>query len=430
MYCHVFFVCLDFFEDMAAQLKLKEYVYRKGVSPKTQGKDTNSQPCEKIDMCLERDGVAPVVDIVIDTRDTEVQGHAGPASTAVRAGDQANFGPGWSPDIMFNMMQQQQQMLAAMTSLMPKQGAASTTVLSASESTPPPAKRARETNTPEQRSDGELSDQEDSGVDRAFEDFVGEEESEGEPDLYADISAFFVEEEELAKPVSEPTAKLVNSALRTSISHVREKELAAKVLRPANCEGLVVPKVNVEVWREIRKEAREEDGAMQKIQGLLHKGLGPLVAVMDTLRERKEKVLVGQLGEAFRLLALASTRLTQKRREQLAPELDPAIRAICLPSRPVTSQLFGDDLPKALREIREGRQVSTKITTGNTGNPNLGARARPSYRQSSQSSQHGRQDYRQAKPRGRGAFLGRRGGQSQRRKGGRFRGNDPSHRPQ
>jgi len=346
------------------------------------------------------------------------------------------------------MLKQQQDMLSTMAALLPGSGTSVKETVN-TENRPqvlqahsPGAgrKRARATQgsrdsspsakrlnlSSDGKSEGELSDHGDSGADRDFEDFVATERSEEDSDPYEDISAFFVEKELLGTEVAEPTAKLVNSALKAVITQAKEKELLGKVLRPANCEALIVPKINTEVWRELKREVREADSSMQRIQTLLHRGLGPLVSVMDTLRNRKDKEMVSKLGEAFRLLALASARLSQKRKDQIAPELDPAIRTICASNRPVTSELFGDDLPKTLKEVREARQLGDKLTSAPY---RQGQRGRQSFR-GGHSSGTGFREQCQSTPRGRGAFLGKQGSRGGRSRQKLYRGNreEQSHR--
>jgi len=404
---------------MAAQLNLQDYLYKKNQRSPAPSDVLTTSVCNSRDKdTLVESDVESQGDSdngVKDARkDRDPPGHVRPASTAVRPGEMANFGPGWSPDMFADMLKQQQDMLKTMATLLPRSGNTRGEETDSESLSTPPAKRSRISTS---KSEGEISENEDT-VDRDFDNFVASGNSGEESDPYENISAFFHEEEKLGKEVADPTAKLVNSALRSVISVAKEKELVSNVLRPANCEALSVPRVNVEVWREIRKEARDADGSVQRVQTLLHKGLGPLVTVMDTLRSRKEKVLVSQLGEAFRLLALASSRLSQKRKDQLAPELDPAIRSICVSSRPVSSLLFGDDLPKTLKDIRDSKQVGAKVTsTAYRYRP----RGRQKYRPGAHSGQSYRQEARTHNPRGRGSFLGKRGQQNQRYKAKQYK---------
>ena len=66
-------------------------------------------------------------------------------------------------------------------------------------------------------------------------------------------------------------------------------------------------------------------------------------------------------SDAVILLANANTEVNLRRRERLKPELHPSYRHLCNPSNTITSQLFGDDLPKAVKDIAEANRISSKI---------------------------------------------------------------------
>ena len=61
------------------------------------------------------------------------------------------------------------------------------------------------------------------------------------------------------------------------------------------------------------------------------------------------------------LLSNANTEVNLRRRERLKPELHPRYRHLCNPSNPITSQLFGADLPKAVKDIDEANKISSKL---------------------------------------------------------------------
>lgn len=68
--------------------------------------------------------------------------------------------------------------------------------------------------------------------------------------------------------------------------------------------------------------------------------------------------------DAVILLANANTEVNLRRRERLKPELHPSYRHLCNPSNTITSQLFRDDLLKAVKDIAEANKISSKIHGG------------------------------------------------------------------
>ena len=71
---------------------------------------------------------------------------------------------------------------------------------------------------------------------------------------------------------------------------------------------------------------------------------------------------VGSLMDRVLLLANASQELNYRRRELIRPQLNANYRHPCSPSNPVTSLLFGDDLPKAVKDISDTNRLSSKLT--------------------------------------------------------------------
>ena len=68
--------------------------------------------------------------------------------------------------------------------------------------------------------------------------------------------------------------------------------------------------------------------------------------------------------DAVILLANANREINLRRRERLKPELYPSYQQLCNPSNTITSQLFGDDLLKAVKDIAEANKISCKIHAG------------------------------------------------------------------
>ena len=73
---------------------------------------------------------------------------------------------------------------------------------------------------------------------------------------------------------------------------------------------------------------------------------------------------IGKLMDAVISLANANTEVNLRRRERLKPELHPSYRHLCNPSNTITSQLFLDDLPKAVKDIAEANKINSKINGG------------------------------------------------------------------
>ena len=92
--------------------------------------------------------------------------------------------------------------------------------------------------------------------------------------------------------------------------------------------------------------------------------------------------VVNNLMDGVLLLANANMELNVRRREALRPELHASYRYHCAPSNPISSELFGDDLPKAVKDITDTNRITSKLQrdkkesyTGRQGVGNLNALA-------------------------------------------------------
>jgi len=331
--------------------------------------------------------------------------------------------------MLFEMLKQQQTMMQTMSALLPGMSPDTERRKGIKRNIPAalgaPPKRDKVARASEHvMSEGEISDsyEENDTVSCKMGALLGDSDQEdSEGDIYQNIKDFFDKDEKLGPAVSGPTADLVEAVMRSTVSHIKEKELVDKEVRPSNCEALLVPKINAEIWKELKKDTKDTDMSFQKTQAFLNKGLVPLIKVMDRMRERKDRESLKLLGDALRLLALASSQISLKRKELIAPDLAPQFRQVCSASRPVTSHLFGEDLSKTLREIKETQNVGTKLTVQSQlfrGSP----RGR-GYRQhgSRFDSQHykGQQNYKQR------SFLGGRPAYHHNKKRGQGRQSSP-----
>ena len=145
-------------------------------------------------------------------------------------------------------------------------------------------------------------------------------------------------------------------------------DLKKKYIPPNNCEGLSETRVNTSIWNNLGETARSNYLKLQKVQKYLVKGMTAVVAVFDALvkdeSNSSQEDNIDKLMDAVILLANASSEVILRRRERLKPQLHPSYRHLCNPSNTITSQLFGDDLPKAVKDIAEANKISSTIHGG------------------------------------------------------------------
>ena len=161
-------------------------------------------------------------------------------------------------------------------------------------------------------------------------------------------------------------ASLVDKIMREKASEDKITDLKKQHETPENCSTLSETKVNQGVWNNLDESARSTDLKFQKVQKSLVKGIIIIVTevnkMMGNAGPQNAEDTVGSLMDGVLLLANANQELNYRRRELMRPQLNANYRHLCSPSNPVTSLLFGDDLPKAVKDISDTNRLSSKLT--------------------------------------------------------------------
>ena len=187
--------------------------------------------------------------------------------------------------------------------------------------------------------------------------------------LLDEIAQSLDETERTGDPVSDKLALIANKRWNHKLSDDQLKEKAEKYPRPANCDKVVSPRVNPEIWAKLPRAVRGEDHKLFRVQTQLST-VTNLVQATDMLLKAKSDPkslqiddLVRMNTDAVALVSHASHELAQRRREIIKPHLHRDYIELCSQEVPVTSLLFGDDLQTELTRIRATNKI------GNTTNP-------------------------------------------------------------
>ena len=71
--------------------------------------------------------------------------------------------------------------------------------------------------------------------------------------------------------VSDKLAKIINLRWFNKLDNSNLKDKCGKYLRPANCDRLITPKVNPEIWGQFDHHARGKDLKLSNLQATLIK---------------------------------------------------------------------------------------------------------------------------------------------------------------
>ncbi len=91
------------------------------------------------------------------------------------------------------------------------------------------------------------------------------------------------EEKEIAGPaVNVKLAATINRAMQVSTSPKNIKELAAKYVKPENCQGVRAPSVNVELWRNLSENYQQNDKLLTGNHRSVSKAMLPIIQIMNS----------------------------------------------------------------------------------------------------------------------------------------------------
>lgn len=194
-----------------------------------------------------------------------------------------------------------------------------------------------------------------------------------EDDLLQELAKLYESEGSVSDPLSNAKlANLVDKMVKTSLSEEQLKEKHAKYNRPQNCENLIGTRVNPEIWSKIRSNTKTKDLKMQKLETSLIKSMLPTLQLADKLLDLKMNDKPASKTEVCEFLALALDSLTLmghsvneinlQRRDLIQPDLNDQFRQLCGTQTPISKLLFGDDLPKSVKEINETNRVGQRVS--------------------------------------------------------------------
>ena len=194
-----------------------------------------------------------------------------------------------------------------------------------------------------------------------------------------------LQKDETGPDVDTELASIVNTLIKDGLPEEKLQEKMNKYHRPGNCENLTKVRVNQAVWDNLSPSVRSHDVKMQKVQTSLFKGMCALTSMTNKLLDQISSFPVGnellqEATDAFAFIANANIELNHRRRELIKPDLHNDYKRLCSSSLAITDQLFGDDLPKQVKDLTEVNHVGKKVTThSGSSRPSFDSRSSRNY---------------------------------------------------
>ena len=101
--------------------------------------------------------------------------------------------------------------------------------------------------------------------------------------LFDGLEQFYSQDSQTGPKVNDKLRKLIDTMLRAKVSDEKMKEKAGRFKRPQNCENLVLPKVNPEIWSKMACRAKSWDLNLQNVQIYLIMGLIPVIQSLQKM---------------------------------------------------------------------------------------------------------------------------------------------------
>ena len=118
-----------------------------------------------------------------------------------------------------------------------------------------------------------------------------------------------------------------------------------------NCDQACLPVVNQDIWKILDKRAQNQDKGIQDIQNLVATGITPIIKLADVLKSQfiANKEAKTLLSDALTLLGQVQYNLSVRRCYIIRPNLKKKYTSLCNISKPISNQLFGDEIVKEIK---------------------------------------------------------------------------------
>ena len=167
-------------------------------------------------------------------------------------------------------------------------------------------------------------------------------------------------------------SEVVSQLLQNGMNKDTKSAVVDNYPKPGNCARLDVVRVNPEIFNSnnIKKETKNGDVMLQRVQRPLVAGLTAVVTLMDKLVQAEKGVgdipssqdILNHLSDATSLLADSSHELDLRRRAGFRPELKEEFKSLCGESEPITDLLFGSELGSTVKNLSDTSKVTKQIT--------------------------------------------------------------------
>jgi hypothetical protein len=200
-----------------------------------------------------------------------------------------------------------------------------------------------------------------------------EQDTEDMDDPIANISKKYLLDELTSSSISKSLAETINKVFREGLNDERYQSMMKEIARPQNCEALCKIKVNPLIWNIISAQTRTVDIQFQHLHNSVIKGPILIAQMIDMICKSKNHTsdVIEKGMDALALFGQANKQLVMRRRDALKPDIQTDYGHLCSSTVPFSNFLFGDDMSKNVKDIRDMERVKKMVRK-----PNYGGRSR------------------------------------------------------
>eukprot|EP00794_Sanderia_malayensis_P020798 gene20798-22838_t len=186
----------------------------------------------------------------------------------------------------------------------------------------------------------------------------------GNTDLLTTLDNLLLPSDETGPPISEQLAQILSQKYNAEFDMEKRKEIMTKYKLPKNCDTILVPRVNNEIWGKLNVNARRNDLKMSALQDTLLRVTSALAISADDLLTAREKgtppdypQLIAKFIDLVALIGHVNKEISYKRRDMLRPNLNNDFKQACAREIKPGKFLFGDDLPQVVQQLRATSKI-------------------------------------------------------------------------
>ncbi len=187
-------------------------------------------------------------------------------------------------------------------------------------------------------------------------------------DLLQDLAKAFEEDDSTGSEINEKLAELANKRWTgKKLSPDKLRPVLDKYKQPANCSNISAITVNPEIWAQMKPYKKTGDLTLANMQQTLRKIAFANLQTANSLlalktegkvEESQTKPLLTNCVDSVALIGHLHNGLSTLRRSKIRPFLKSDYSTLCSNVEASSPLLFGDDLPKKLREAKETSRLS------------------------------------------------------------------------